>query len=224
MRLGKFALSAALLPMALAIGSVPLHAQSDKGGFGVCRPVSQRKSEIGCWILTDHKLGGFEQPKVFWELDAYPTRAAADKAKGPGGTVLESLGKTWLLTVEARKQAPGPGGKRVAEIGPIDIKPGLDYSALYMEAIMTPGMTSTVHRHSGPEAWYTMSGETCLETPQGKFVGSPGANSVIVPAGPPMLLTATGKKERRAIVLILHDASQAPTFMEHEWKPKGLCK
>ena len=32
-------------------------------------------------------------------------------------------------------------------------------------------MKSAVHRHSGPEAWYTVSGETCLETPDGTQVG-----------------------------------------------------
>src|SRR5712664_687350 len=32
-----------------------------------------------------------------------------------------------------------------------------------MEAVLRPGMKSLVHRHSGPEAWYTLAGETCLE-------------------------------------------------------------
>ena len=27
-----------------------------------------------------------------------------------------------------------------------------------------------------------------------------------------------------AVVLILHDASQPPITLEHDWKPKGLCK
>jgi hypothetical protein len=46
---------------------------------------------------------------------------------------------------------------------------------------------------------------------------------MIVPGGPPMLLTATGTGERRAIVLVLHDASQPPITLEHTWVPKGLC-
>jgi len=43
-------------------------------------------------------------------------------------------------------------------------------------------------------------------------------------AGLPMHLTATGKEQRRSLVLILHDASKPPTTMVHDWAPKGLCK
>jgi quercetin dioxygenase-like cupin family protein len=157
-------------------------------------------------------------------LDAYPTRAAAEQAKEPGGTVLESLGKVWLLTIGQRGLHPLHKGERVAEIGPIPIAPGREYSALYMEAILDPGMTSSIHTHSGPEAWFTVAGETCLETPEGKIVGRPGKQPAIVPAGLPMLLTATGTEQRRALTLILHDSAKPPTTVVHEWTPKGLCK
>ena len=46
---------------------------------------------------------------------------------------------------------------------------------------------------SRPETWYTFSGETCLETPDGMMVGRAGGTDVIVPAGPPVELTATAK-------------------------------
>jgi hypothetical protein len=42
--------------------------------------------------------------------------------------------------------------------------------------------------------------------------------------GPPMHLTATGTETRRALVLILHDASQPATTPASDWTPKGLCK
>jgi quercetin dioxygenase-like cupin family protein len=98
------------------------------------------------------------------------------------------------------------------------------YSAQYMEAVFTPGMTAPTHRHSGPEAWYTLTGETCLETPEGVMVGRAGGSHVIVPGGPPMHLTATGTETRRAVVLILHDSAQPATTPAQDWTPKGLCK
>lgn len=49
-------------------------------------------------------------------------------------------------------------------------------------------------------------------------------HSIIVPGGPPMLLTATGDARRRGVVLILHDSSQPATTMGSDWTPKGLCK
>ncbi len=95
-------------------------------------------------------------------------------------TVAESFGKSWLFTVAERDWRPG-SGEHVADIGPLPVRQGVAYSAMYMEAIFTPGMTSSTHTHSGPEAWHTLAGETCLETPDGKIVGRAGGPPVIVP-------------------------------------------
>jgi quercetin dioxygenase-like cupin family protein len=205
--------------------TISLSAQSNAPSlsFGVCKPVSERTTEVGCWILVDQPIGRIEQVQVFWHLDVYPTRPEAEKAKGPRGTVVESLGKVWLLTIEKPEWRPALKGERIAEIGPLPVTAGEQYSALFMEAISTPGMTSAIHTHSGPEAWYTLAGETCLETPDGKLVGRAGGPPVIVPGGPPMLLTATGTEQRRALTLILHESSKPPTTVIHDWKPKGLC-
>ncbi len=124
----------------------------------------------------------------------------------------------------ASKASRSASGKEIATIGPLPITPGTSYSALYMEASMTPGMKSMIHRHSGPEIWYTLSGQTCLETPNGVSVGRAGGAPVIVPGNLPMQLTATGKDVRRSLVLILHDASKPPTAMEKQWVPRGECR
>jgi quercetin dioxygenase-like cupin family protein len=137
--------------------------------------------------------------------------------------VIEALGKIWLMTIGGAGYKAG-SGEHVADIGPLPTNATTDYSAAYMEAIFTPGMESSTHTHSGPEAWYTLTGETCLETPDGIMLGRPGGPPVIVPAGPPMHLTATGTSIRRAIVLILHDRSRPATTVTHAWTPKGLCK
>jgi quercetin dioxygenase-like cupin family protein len=189
---------------------------------GVCRPVSERKAEVGCWIIAHLPVGQFTQSQIFWHLDAYPTRDAAEAAKGPRGAVVEALGKVWLLTIEDAGWRAS-GGERVAEIGPLPISPG-NYSAQYMEAVFTPGMTAPAHTHAGPEAWYTVAGETCLETPDGKQVGRAGGPPVIVPGGPPMHLTATGTDLRKSLVLILHDSSKPASTLAPHWVPKGLCK
>ena len=201
--------------------SSPALAQSDE--YGICKPVSARTGEYGCWIVAQQPLGELTSSQVFWHVDAYPTRAAAEAAKGPLGTVVEALGRVWLLTIGQAGKQPS-GGERVAEIGPLAIRAGDPYTAQYMEAIFAPGMTAPVHRHAGPEAWYTLSGETCLETPEGKQVGRAGGQHVIVPEGPPMHLTATGSEKRRALVLILHQSTQPATTPAHDWAPKGLCR
>ena len=188
-----------------------------------CQPVSQRTAELGCWITVSAVLGKLSPQPMFWHLDTYSTRAAAEAAKGPHGTIVESFGKIWLFTIAEAEGRP-PGGARVAEIGPLPISADANYTAQYMETIFTPGMTAPAHRHSGPEAWYTLTGETCLETPEGKTVGRAGGAHVIVPGGPPMHLTATGNETRRALVLILHESGQPATTLAHDWTPKGLCR
>jgi quercetin dioxygenase-like cupin family protein len=137
--------------------------------------------------------------------------------------VVESLGRVWLFTIDVAGWRPA-SGEHVAEIGPLPVDAAVAYSAQYMEAIFTPGMTAPAHRHSGSEAWYTVAGETCLETPDGAMVGRAGGSHVIVPGGPPMHLTATGTDTRRALVLILHDSSKPATTPADDWTPKGLCK
>jgi quercetin dioxygenase-like cupin family protein len=186
-----------------------------------CRPVTERAGELGCWIIADQSLGQLKKSETFWHLDAYPARADAERAKGTRGAV--SLGKVWLLSIEDKGWRP-TGGERIAEIGPLPINATEAYSAQYMEAIFTPGMTAPAHIHSGPEAWHTLSGETCLETPLGKQVGGAGGDYVIAPGGLPMHLTATGAETRRALVLILHETPKPPTTLVHDWTPKGLCK
>src|ERR1700746_3992225 len=68
-------------------------AQGVPGPGGVCKPVRQRTQEIGCWILADDPMGRLGRSSVFWHLDMYPTRDAAQAEKGQRGVVLESLGK-----------------------------------------------------------------------------------------------------------------------------------
>ena len=189
-----------------------------------CKPVRDRTQEIGCWILADESVGKLTKSEVFWHLDSYPTRAAAQADKGPQGVVVESFGKVWLMTISDQKWRSAHGN-RVVEIGPLPIVTGEMYSAQFMEAVFTPGMTAAAHVHSGPEAWYAVSGETCLETSDGRMeVGRPGGPPVIAPMGMAMHLTAIGSEQRRSIVLILHKSSEPATTMVHDWTPKGLCR
>lgn len=195
----------------------------DSAGFGVCVPASARAGrDIGCFIVAEQQVGALGPTPVFWHVTRYESRAAADSGTRDMGTVIEAYGSVWLLTI-ADSAWRAPGGTHVAAIGPLPVSSGTAYSALYMEASMRPGMKSAIHRHSGPEAWYTLSGETCLETPGGAMTGRAGGPPVIVPGGLPMELTATGSAMRRSLVLILHDASEPATRMEPHWKPRGLC-
>jgi quercetin dioxygenase-like cupin family protein len=135
--------------------------------------------------------------------------------------VVEAFDKVWLYTI-AEPEWRSSSGERIATIGPLPITPGKQYIARYMEAVFTPGMRARIHRHSGPEAWYLVSGTQCLETPEGITVARTGEGAV-VPEGPPMALSSVGTETRRSVLLVLHDTSKAWITLENEWTPKGLC-
>ncbi|MBA3316495.1 MAG: RidA family protein [Gemmatimonadales bacterium] len=206
---------------------VPEHGKSalarEDGTGGTCIPVAERAGrEFGCFIVATANIGRLGTVPVFWHLTTFATRATATAA-GARGTLVESFGKTWLLTI-AQSGWRATGGSHIAEIGPLPVGAGRAYAARYMEAVFLPGMKSRVHRHPGPEAWYTLTGEMCLETPGGSMVGRAGGSPVIVPGGPPMELAATGTGVRRSLALVLHDVSQPASTPASDWTPRGLCE
>lgn len=188
---------------------------------GCNTPVSERTSEVGCYLDATQVLGAVPQGPLFWHLYVYPTRELAEAAKGQNGTVVESFGKIWLYNIAASDSRPS-GGERIAAIGPLPIVAGRRYTARYMEATFTPGMQTSIHRHSGPEAWFVVAGSQCLETPEGITVAHAG-DSAVVPEGPPMALSSVGTETRKSVLLVLHDASQPWVAVASDWKPKGLC-
>ena len=212
----KLALITWLLASAAAMGIVCAQVPG-----GCNTSVSQRTNEVGCYLTATEVLGALPQGPLFWHLYVYPNRAAAEAARGPRGTVVESFEKVWLYTI-AESEWHASNGERIATIGPLPIVSGRQYTARYMEAVFTPGMRARIHRHSGPEAWYLVSGAQCLETPEGITVARAGEGAV-VPEGPPMALSSVGTETRRSLLLVLHDTSQPWIAMESDWKPKGLC-
>jgi|GEM_PF-666394 len=214
----------AALFAAVAISSVPwrsLRAQTD----GTCIPVSERADRsFGCFITARQELGPLaSQPPLYWHLDTYGTRLAADRARAARSIVVESLGRVWLFTIAPSDWRPSVLGTRVAQIGPLPLVPADSLAAVYMEGVFAPGMNSVVHRHAGAEAWFTLEGSMCLETPAGIRTQVAGDSGLVVPAGVPMMLTGTGTGPRRSVVLILQDATQPRSTPAMDWTPQGLC-
>lgn len=191
-----------------------------------CPPVGERTTSLAPACRTAvETLGELPAAPMFWHIDRYPTRAAAELAKGTRGTVAESLDAIWLFTIAEKGWRP-TSGERVAEIGPLPVDTHRSYTAVYMQAVFSPGTTALVHKHSGPEAFYGLTGGICIETPDGRAVGEGDGHAVVMRGGAPMQLTAIGTTERRGLTLILHDSSEPATTMVHdaEWVPRGLCK
>jgi quercetin dioxygenase-like cupin family protein len=210
---------AGLLAMSFMAAEMALAQQTPPGACNV--PAAERKAEIGCYFDASQELGALPHGPWYWHLDTYPSRAAAEAAKGPRGAVVESFGKVWLYTIAEEGWRAG-GSEHVATIGPLATELGRNYTARYMEAVFSEGMHSSTHRHSGAEAWYLLSGAQCLETPDGTITAHAGEGAV-VPQGPPMRLSSVGTETRRSVLIVLHDSSQPWISYASDWQPRGLC-
>ena len=87
---------------------------------------------------------------------------------------------------------------------------------------MRPGDNSRVHTHPGPEGWYVLAGEQCLETPAGANRARAGG-TMTVESNIPMELNVTGTTLRRAFALVIHDSTQERGILS-DWKPSGACR
>ncbi|MES3049355.1 hypothetical protein, partial [Sphingomonas faeni] len=128
----------------------------------------------------------------------------------------------WLFTIE-RKDWWAKRGRLAAVIGPLPTESGPTLAADYLRLVFSPGVTAQVHIHSGPKAFFALTVDTCLATPEGTQVGRGPGNSLMIRPGPPMLLMAVGKEERRGFAFILHDATKSPTILTQQWRPQGSC-
>lgn len=199
-----------------------VHAQTD----GTCVPIAERAGrKLGCFITARHELGRLrDKPPLYWHLERFATLPAARRAasRDRRSVAVESFAQHWVFTIAPLDWRPKTG-KRFARVGPLPLVQADSFAAVYMEAVFEPGMHSVVHRHDGAEAWITLQGSQCLETPTGKLEQRAGDRGMVVAGGLPMMLTGTGTGVRRSLVVILQDATKPRSTPATDWKPKGLC-
>lgn len=174
--------------------------------------------------LAAHRdLGALPDGPLYWNIYTFADAEAAERASPPHGAVVEAFNRVWLFGVGGKGREL-EGGRHLADIGPLPLESALgNFSVEYLKSTFASGMTAPVHVHSGPEAFYAISGGSCLETPDGVQVARGEGHSLMVRRGPPMLLMAIGKETRQGFALILHDKGSPPTTLASDWSPKGLC-
>jgi quercetin dioxygenase-like cupin family protein len=183
-------------------------------------PPGKQRPEFGCFNVGTVTGLHFTQPSVYWHLRAFPNRKAAEAAKSATGIVVEENGRVWLSEFGDRDRAPS-GGEAIAVVGPLQLPEAKTYTAVLSYAVMRPGDNSRVHTHPGPEGWYVLEGEQCLETPAGANRARAGGTAT-VPSDVPMELNVTGTAVRRAFALVIHDGEQQRGILS-DWKPAGAC-
>ena len=205
----------------VAAGNAPRHDHRTMVPNG-CQPLgAHRVGDIGCYIVVQEAMAALPAGQLYWHLDTFADIAAARAARGANGSVMEAYGHTWLLTVADEHWRP-KGGQHVASIGPFTPLTSGPQTATFMVATTDANMDSMPHSHAGPEVFYVVEGAQCLETPSGTQTLKAGEGQAVA-GGIPMKLYGAGDKTRRALVLVLHDATQPVVIRNPNWQPKGLC-
>jgi quercetin dioxygenase-like cupin family protein len=181
----------------------------------------ERRGQEGCTILTSRPLVGSVARPLYWHLDRFDSLDAAKKAAGPNGVAAEAHGSVWLMTVEPKTKRHH--GRHVAWIGPLALPAADSYTMRVQSSLLLPGATTPVHTHSGPEVFYIVAGEQCLETQPVAHRLVTG-ESFVLPASVIHRGRVTASVGRRAFGLVLHDAAQPASHNLDNAPPLLTCK
>ena len=191
-----------------------------------CLEDGLKSNDSGCQLLAKMQVARFPEEPLFWNLSKFPTKEAAEGAKDKSGFAVEAEGQFWVFSFGPKSVAKKEP-ELVASIGPLPLTssklpPAKSYEIVAYLVVMPPDMYTRVHIHPGPEAWYILSGEQCLETRAGVRKTRAG-ESMVAPPMTPMRLTNNGSSTRYALFIVIHDANQPWIIPTDEWKPTGAC-
>lgn len=153
-------ISFALVVIATTALPSPLWSQA------TTRPCGAVEEPGPACLLAHQQLSSLPSEPVFWHLDRFTSTTAAQTASQDTSVVVASFGSIWLFTLASKAWRPR-GGMHVATVGPLPVLPARRYAAEYLRSIFPPGSSAPLHVHSGPEAFFAVGGDTCLETPDG---------------------------------------------------------
>jgi quercetin dioxygenase-like cupin family protein len=182
----------------------------------------KRPPNTDCAVLLHKTFDILPPGPLVWRFENFTTTDAAQRAATPASVVLEAAGKVWLLTLAAKGDR-STGASFVAETELLPPIPrGPSYEIVVSQANLGPDANVMTHKHSGPETWFLLTGEQCLELPD-RTVRARAGQTMSAPAETPMKLNIIGPAKRDALFLVVHDSSKSwNTFVD--WQPKGLCQ
>jgi len=157
--------------------------------------------------LVERKVADLPPDALFWRIETYSDRAAAQAAAGPWSLIAEAAGKTWLFTLGAAGGS-SPGGARVTELGPIPRFTAPQYLLRVNEARGVPGSVTSVHSHPGSEAFFVLAGEQSIRGPDGVLRVAAGHAEPGRGGDVPMQVSSTGTSDLHALVMFVVDATR----------------
>lgn len=182
----------------------------------------ERRGEEGCTILASRPIVGTLPRNVYWHIDRFTSLETAKKAAGLNAAAAEAHGGVWLMTVEG-KTRDHHGGRHVAMIGPLSLPASEGYTMRVVSSLLKRGASTPVHIHSGPEVWYIVAGEQCLETQNASHRLKAG-NSFVLASDQIHRGRIHSAEMRGALALVLHDTKRPASRDLTDPPPLKACR
>ena len=157
--------------------------------------------------LAERKVAELPAGELFWRIETYPSKGAAEAASGNWSLVAEAGGKVWLFTLGSAGGSSA-GGTKVSEVGPIPRVAAQQYLLRINEASGPPGSVTPVHSHPGSEAFYVLAGEQSIRGLHGTMVVKAGTPEAGHGAAMAMQVSSSGSSDLQSLVMFVVDASK----------------
>ena len=168
--------------------------------------------------LAEKKVADLPPGELHWRIEQFPSGAQASATAGKWSLVAESAGQTWLFTLGAAGGST-PGGKKLAEAGPIPRVSAPEYLLRINQASGPAGSITSVHSHPGSEAFYVLAGEQTIRSPHGVMRVQPGQPAAGHGADVAMQVSSSGSSDLVSLVMFVVDATR-PFSSPAKW-PEG---
>jgi hypothetical protein len=142
-----------------------------------------------------------------WRIETFPTRNDSQAAATATSLAAEVSGKAWLFTLGLKGGAT-PGGRKVAEIGPVPAIAAPEYLLRINHASGPPGAKTPVHTHPGSEAFFVLVGKLGQRTPHGVAHAEASQARNGHGADMPMEVFSAGTTDLDQLVMFVVDATK----------------
>jgi quercetin dioxygenase-like cupin family protein len=156
--------------------------------------------------LAEKKLAELPPGELYWRIENFDSVEQAKGAAGPYSVAALSDGKAWLFTLGAPGGAT-PGGKKIAEFGPVPRITAPQYLLRINEASGPSGAITAIHSHPGSESFFVLRGEQRMRGPHGVLVIKPG-EPTIGHGEQPMQVWSSGSGDLHSLVMFVVDATR----------------
>jgi hypothetical protein len=157
--------------------------------------------------LAERKVTELPAGALFWRIETFPSREAAQAGAGPWSLVAESAGKIWLFTLGPAGGAT-PGSTKEIELGPIPAVVAPSYLLRINQATGAAGGITPIHSHPGSEAFFVLAGEQSIRSPRGVMRVAAGQAEAGQGADVPMQVSSSGSADLHALVMFVVDATR----------------